>query len=76
MPSDFGRNLLRERKARGWSQEHLGALSSTGQTYIAGLETGRLQKPGVIEARNIERALGLPPYSLLAPAPKRRSKSA
>lgn len=41
MVSEIARAVNHERKARGWSQEHLGGLAGTDQTTISQVERGK-----------------------------------
>ncbi len=62
----FAANLRAARKARGWSQEELAAISGLHRTYVGAIERGERN----VSVDNIERlaqSLDLDVLDLLAP---------
>ena len=62
----FAANLRASRKARGWSQEELAAISGLHRTYVGAIERGERN----VSIDNIERlakSLDLDVLDLLAP---------
>jgi transcriptional regulator with XRE-family HTH domain len=55
----FGEQVRRLRKARGWSQEELGARTERHWTYIGGIERGE-RNPTLRVIADLAKAFGLP----------------
>ena len=55
---DFGSNLARIRRSRGWSQEELSLRSGISQRHVSFLETGR-SRPGDQSVGRLSKALAL-----------------
>jgi transcriptional regulator with XRE-family HTH domain len=53
-----GRNLVRLRMAKGWTQEQLSAASGFSQQYLSGLESGK-RNPTIVTIYEIAQALGV-----------------
>lgn len=73
----FGPRLAQARKARGWSQEKLGAAVGVSQRVIAYYEADHAQPPGpmlpeLARALSVstDQLLGLEPPPLSAPTPR------
>lgn len=62
----FARNLRRERKARGLTQEQLAELSDLHMTDIGRIERAE-RDPGVRTIAKIAAGLGVPPDRLFLP---------
>lgn len=59
----FGQRVIRLRKARGWSQTHLGTLAGLSQSTISDIERGR--NKGSTEIVKLATALGISSEALL-----------
>ena len=51
-----GRNFLRIRRVKGWTQEEVAARSGSSQQYLNGLEKGR-RNPTVVTLYELAQAL-------------------
>ncbi len=60
----LGRNLRKQRLAKGWSQEEFAHYAGIHRTYISDLERGA-RNPTLIIVEKLARALDVPPGSLL-----------
>lgn len=54
--NQFGRNVARIRKARGFSQDKLAEKADLDRTYVSGIERG-VRNPGIKTVLRIARAL-------------------
>ena len=66
-----GRNLVRLRTAKGWTQEQLSAASGFSQQYLSGLEAGK-RNPTIVTIFEIAQALGVSHVELVQPDIDRR----
>lgn len=66
-----GRNLVRLRTAKGWTQEELSAASGFSQQYLSGLEGGK-RNPTIVTIYEIAQALGVSHLELVEPDRDRR----
>ncbi|WP_298125240.1 helix-turn-helix transcriptional regulator [Brevundimonas sp.] len=53
-----GRNIKKEREARGWSQEELADRAGLHRTYVSGVERG-IRNPTVTVLERMAQALSL-----------------
>ena len=53
-----GRNIKKEREARGWSQEELADRAGLHRTYVSGVERG-VRNPTVTVLERMAKALSL-----------------
>jgi transcriptional regulator with XRE-family HTH domain len=53
----LGRNIRRLRLALGWTQADLAARAEMGRDYVASLESGRIEEPGVHKVLRVAKAL-------------------
>lgn len=60
----LGTNLRRSRKARGWTQEFLGAEAEVHRTMVGAIERAELST-GVDQVEKLAAALGIEPARLL-----------
>lgn len=60
----LGRNLVRARHAKGWSQEDLAFECGLHRTYISGVERG-VRNPTVLVLDKVAKVLDVPPGRLL-----------
>lgn len=69
----FGRNLRRERLARGWSERELGDAVGLPESLIIGVEQGRAFLPSYLVER-LAQCLSMAPQELVSghPEPGRR----
>ncbi len=65
-PRDFGRNLRRLRKARGYSQEGFALASGIDRSYVGGVERGD-RNPSLKMILDIAIALEADPRDLFDP---------
>lgn len=70
----FGRNLVRLRRAAGWTQEELANEASVDRAYISRLEAGKKNASLDMIAR-LAVALDVEPAEFLKVPPKVRRKS-
>lgn len=75
MPMDWkvilGRNILRLRTDRKWSQQDLACYAELSVRFLSGVERGE-ENPTMDTVISIANALGIPPWKLLyedEPAP-------
>ena len=61
----LGRNVQRERSAKGWSQEELADRAGLHRTYISGVERG-VRNPTVTVVEKIALALEVTTATLVA----------
>ncbi|WP_326543177.1 helix-turn-helix domain-containing protein [Pseudorhodoferax sp.] len=61
----FGIAVRQLREQRGWSQEHLAALSDLNRSYVGEIERGRVIV-SIVTVQKLAVALQLEPASLLA----------
>lgn len=59
----LGRNILRGRNAKGWSQQTLAGEANLSLRYLAGVERGE-ENPSLETIVSIADALELPPSAL------------
>lgn len=62
---DMGKNIQRQRKARGWTQQMLADKVGTRQVWIAQIETGG-HRPSLRMLEKIAKALKVPVARLLS----------
>lgn len=55
----FGENVRRQRKARGWTQEHLAELAGVSRAHLAILETAKVW-PSIDMVEKVSAALDVP----------------
>jgi transcriptional regulator with XRE-family HTH domain len=55
----FGENVRRQRKARGWTQEHLAELAGVSRAHLAVLETAKVW-PSIDMVEKVSTALEIP----------------
>jgi len=60
----FGRHLVKLRKARGWSQEQLALESGLARSYVSGIERG-LRNVALINICVLADTLEVPPAEML-----------
>ncbi len=53
----FARNVLRQREAKGFSQDLLAEKAELDRTYISGIERG-VRNPSLLSIVRLSRALG------------------
>jgi transcriptional regulator with XRE-family HTH domain len=66
-----GRNLIRLRAAKGWTQEQLADASGFSQQYLSGLESGK-RNPTIVTLYEIAQALGVSHVELVRPDSENR----
>ena len=69
----FADNLKRHRKAAGLSQEELAHIADIERAYVSLLER-RQNSPTIDMLAKLAKAVGVAPYELLLPAPKKQRK--
>ena len=62
---NFARNIKRERKSRGITQEDLAGRVGIDRSYLSGIERGVRGNPSLLLAASIAEALGVDLNSLL-----------
>ena len=76
LKNDLATNLRRIREEKGFSQEGLAHDADVDRTYVGRLEN-RKASPGLEIVEKLARILGVAPYELLMPPPRKaRPKSA
>lgn len=53
----FARNVLRQREAKGFSQDQLAERAELDRTYISGIERG-VRNPSLLSIVRLSKALG------------------
>ncbi len=53
----FARNVLRQREAKGFSQDQLAEKAELDRTYISGIERG-VRNPSLLSIVRLSKALG------------------
>lgn len=71
--SVFADNLRKCRKAAGLSQEELAHMADIERSYVSQLER-RLNSPTIDMLAKLAGAIGVEPYELLLPPPRRQRK--
>jgi transcriptional regulator with XRE-family HTH domain len=72
-----GRNFIRLRLAKGFTQERFAEVSGVTQQYVSGLERGQ-RNPTVVTLYHLATALGVSPVELVMPddgAPRESARS-
>lgn len=69
----FAENLKRCRKAAGLSQEELAHIADIERAYVSLLER-RQNSPTIDMVAKLAKAIGVAPYELLLPPPKKPRK--
>jgi len=63
-----GRNLVKIRERRMWTQARLAGEAGVSPTTVSGIESGRIGRPHFGTLRKLARALGVEPEELVAVA--------
>lgn len=66
-PTTFGVQLRRLRRQYGFTQEELARAARVPQDHISQLETGRIQRPGVLYGQQLAEALETTVEELMRP---------
>lgn len=76
-PKNFGANLRKHRKARGYTQEGFAHVSGIDRSYLGGIERGD-RNPALEMIIRLAEALEIPPTALFEPiaGERRERKSA
>ncbi len=62
----IGKELLRVRRLRMWTQGRLAEEAGVSPTTVFGIESGRISRPHFGTVRKLARALGVDPRGLLS----------
>lgn len=63
-PKELGRQVLAKRKAKGWSQEHLGEMANISRNYVSQIERGEAESISIKVINKLAIALGVPTSEL------------
>ncbi len=69
----FADNLRKRRKAAGLSQEELAHMADIERAYVSQLER-RLNSPTIDMLAKLAGAIGVSPYELLLPPPRKQRR--